>query len=410
MEMDERKKMEKREQRNRRHGSTAFFVMLDYLSLLIFFCFLCYFVSKIWIRYIYRAKLVKVKGRMLTMTLEPARALCSVTSASRNTSLRFCIPPARLAVAAHRVPHGVGASQRNLNKHLLGSSKPRVFLLDVNPLCYEGSKPSLSSFARWLSLFFTEVSLQDPVIAVLDGEEGNEYRRMLMPSYKAHRRKFLRAMNAGQSSNSSEAQVTDVLQKCHVPVIKVNGYEADDVVATLMDQVLQRGFRVVIGSPDKDFKQLISEDVQMVMPLQEFGRWSFYTLKHYIAQYNSDPSSDLSLRCLIGDEVDGVPGIQHVAPSFGRKTAQKLLKKHGSLPNLLAAAAIRTVGKQYVQEALNKHADYLRKNYDVLSLRRDAAVHLQEEWLLKRDPSNDSTVLASNFIQRPGKLHNFDVT
>lgn len=79
-------------------------------------------------------------------------------------------------------------------------------------------------------------------------------------------------------------------------VIKVNGYEADDVVATLMDQVLQRGFRVVIGSPDKDFKQLISEDVQMVMPLQEFGRWSFYTLKHYIAQYNSDPSSDLSLR------------------------------------------------------------------------------------------------------------------
>lgn len=55
-------------------------------------------------------------------------------------------------------------------------------------------------------------------VQVLDGEEGNEYRRMLMPSYKAHRRKFLRAMNAGQSSNSSEAQVTDVLQKCHVPV------------------------------------------------------------------------------------------------------------------------------------------------------------------------------------------------
>ncbi|KAH7681049.1 DNA-directed DNA polymerase protein [Dioscorea alata] len=347
---------------------------------------------------------------MLTMTLEPARALCSVTRASRNTSLRFCIPPARLAVAAHRAPHGVGSSLRNLNKHLQGSSKPRVFLLDVNPLCYEGSKPSFSSFARWLSLFFSEVSLQDPVIAVLDGEEGNEYRRMLMPSYKAHRRKFLRAMNAGQSLNTSEAQVTDVLQKCHVPVIKVNGYEADDVVATLMDQVLQRGFRVVIGSPDKDFKQLISEDVQMVMPLQEFGRWSFYTLKHYIAQYNSDPSSDLSLRCLIGDEVDGVPGIQHVAPSFGRKTAQKLLKKHGSLPNLLAAAAIRTVGKQYVQEALNKHADYLRKNYDVLSLRRDAAVHLQEEWLLKRDRSNDSNVLSSQFIQRPSESHKFDVT
>lgn len=74
--------------------------------------------------------------------------------------------------------------------------------------------------------------------------------------------------------------------------------------------------------------------------------------------------------CIIGDEIDGVPGIQHVAPGFGRKTAQKLLKKHGSLANLLGAAAVRTVGKHYAQDALTKHADYLRRNFEVLSLRR----------------------------------------
>lgn len=79
-------------------------------------------------------------------------------------------------------------------------------------------------------------------------------------------------------------------------VVKVEGHEADDVVATLVEQVLQRGYRVVIASPDKDFKQLISEDVQIVMPMPELGRWSFYTLKHYEAQYNCDPRSDLSLR------------------------------------------------------------------------------------------------------------------
>ncbi|RVW49015.1 hypothetical protein CK203_080955 [Vitis vinifera] len=79
-------------------------------------------------------------------------------------------------------------------------------------------------------------------------------------------------------------------------VLKIEGCEADDVVATLVGQVLQRGYRVVIASPDKDFKQLISEEVQIVMPMPEFGRWSFYTLKHYIAQYNCDPCSDLSLR------------------------------------------------------------------------------------------------------------------
>jgi len=174
------------------------------------------------------------------------------------------------------------------------------------------------------------------------------------------------------------------------------------VVATLTEQVLQKGYRVVIASPDKDFKQLISDDVQLVMPIPEIGRWSFYTLRHYVAQYKCDPTADLSLSeyislvlihdfcnhwdsvifeqlmnwklcctgCFMGDEADGVPGIQHLVPGFGRKTAVKLLQKHGSIENLLNTAAIRTVGKDYAQDALIKHADYLRKNYEVLSLKR----------------------------------------
>ncbi|KAG0495397.1 hypothetical protein HPP92_000088 [Vanilla planifolia] len=237
---------------------------------------------------------------------------------------------------------------------------------------------------------------------VLDGEDGNEFRRKLLPSYKSNRQSIIwrggnlqRGSSAGASS--TELQVTTILQKCNVPVIKVNGYEADDVVATLTDQAVQRGHRVVIGSPDKDFKQLISQDVHIVMPLADLGRWSFYTMRHYIEQYKCDPSSDLSLRCIIGDEVDGVPGIQYVAPKFGRKTALKLLRKHGSLANLLKAAAVRTVGKQYAQDALTKHADYLWRNFEVLGLRRDARVHLQEDWLLERDTSSDFLVL-SDFV------------
>ena len=72
----------------------------------------------------------------------------------------------------------------------------------------------------------------------------------------------------------------------------------------------------------------------------------------------------------MGDEVDGVPGLKHFVPGFGRKTALKLLKKHGTLDNLLNAAAVRTVGRPYAQDALTKYADYLRNIYEVLSLRR----------------------------------------
>ncbi|PNX82579.1 5'-3' exonuclease-like protein, partial [Trifolium pratense] len=153
-------------------------------------------------------------------------------------------------------------------------------------------------------------------------------------------------------------------------VIKVDGHEADDVVATLVEQVLKKGFRVVIASPDKDFKQLISDNVQIVMPLPELQRWSFYTMRHYRDQYNCDPESDLSLRSIVGDEVDGVPGIQNLVPNFGWKTALKLVRKHGSLEALLNAAAVRTVGKPYAQDALKNHANYLRRNYKVLALKR----------------------------------------
>ncbi|KAG9157581.1 hypothetical protein Leryth_022263 [Lithospermum erythrorhizon] len=276
--------------------------------------------------------------------------------------------------------------------------KKRVFFLDVNSLCYKGSTPSLQSFGYWVSLFFSQVSLTDPVIAVIDGERGNEYRQQLLPSYKVNRRKLYRR----RAVEISHKEVLDVLRKCNVPVVKMEAYEADDVVASLVRQVLDLGLQTVVASPDKDFKQLLSEDVQIVMPIPELGRWSFYTVKNYIAQYNCEPQSDLSLRCILGDEVDGVPGIQHVVPEFGRKTALKLLRKHGSLEHLLSAAAVRTVGKEYAQEALTKHADSLRRNYEVLSLRRDIKINIQEEWLQARDSSND-TVILSNFLNTLSK-------
>ncbi|KAL3641377.1 hypothetical protein CASFOL_016345 [Castilleja foliolosa] len=274
--------------------------------------------------------------------------------------------------------------------------KNRVFFLDVNSLCYKGSTPSLHSFAHWISLFFSEVSLNDPVIAVLDGDRANEYRRQILPSYKANRRKTFSVERFSRSSFSrSHKLVVDVLRKCNVPVVKIEGHEADDVVATLVHQVLPKGYRAVIASPDKDFKQLISEDVQIVAPIPELNRWSFYTLKHYTAQYNCDPQSDLSLRCILGDEIDGVPGIQHLVPSFGRKTALKLVKKHGCLENLLSAASVRSVGREYAQEALTKYADFLRRNYEVLSLKSDVDIQFEEQWLCRRDERNDLVILSS---------------
>ncbi|KAK3428022.1 hypothetical protein EUGRSUZ_F04135 [Eucalyptus grandis] len=344
-----------------------------------------------------------------------ADATAAATRASKTRTIQAALSPsvsfrrtADVQSCSKGEPRSISGGTRGEGK----ASKKRVFFLDVNPLCYEGSTPSLRSFARWISLFFSQVSHSDPVVAVLDGERGSEHRRRLLPSYKARRRKFSRYVSpllrsSRSSVERSHQSVINFLKECNVPVIKVEDHEADDVVATLVGQALQKGYRVVIASPDKDFKQLISEDVQIVMPVDELQRWSFYTLKHYIEQYNCDPDSDLSLRCILGDDVDGVPGIQHLVPAFGRKTAVKLLKKHGSLENLLNTAAVRTVGKQYAQEALTKHANYLRRNYEVLALKRDVNVFLQEEWLVERNSAGDSRNL-STFLTLLGeaKLYN----
>ncbi|EFJ22567.1 hypothetical protein SELMODRAFT_105035, partial [Selaginella moellendorffii] len=257
-------------------------------------------------------------------------------------------------------------------------SVSRVYVLDVHPLCYCGSKPDSSEFLWWMRAFLRRIVLDDPVIAVFDGEFGNDYRRKLLPSYKAGRRKF-------KPLDPSFKWTRGIVLSVDIHVVKADNAEADDVVATLARQVNDRSLKAVIASRDKDFKQLVSENVELLIPFADLRRWSFYTVKDDVEQHKCEPGIELGHRCLLGDAADGVPGV----PGFGRKTSLKLMRKHGSLENLLSAAAIRTVGKPYIQDALKEHSVLLEKNLKVLSLRRDINVELPVEWCLSRDKSSD---------------------
>ncbi|KAL3700801.1 hypothetical protein R1sor_018823 [Riccia sorocarpa] len=278
-----------------------------------------------------------------------------------------------------------------------GSNRRTLYLVDIHPLCYDGRRPRPSELLKWMKLLFNQVTREHPVIAVMDGEKGNEYRRQLLPGYKAKRNKYKPLLGIrgpyykGDEMDLREAfpLIRTFLSQCNVPVLKIENAEADDVVATLMHQAVKKGMRVVVASPDMDFRQLLSEDVNMLIPLPVYGRWSFYTLEQYIAQNTCDPSLDLGLKCILGDSSDNVPGLPDLAPGFGRKTALKLMKKHGSVENLLVAAKTRTVGKPYIQEALTQHADVLYRNLQVLKLRRDVDIILEDEWLRPRDRSSE---------------------
>lgn len=278
-------------------------------------------------------------------------------------------------------------------------SRKRLYLVDIHALCYDGNKVQPRKVVEWLKLLFTEVTQDNPIIAVLDGERGNEYRRKLLPGYKA-KRNFYKplAVGNGHSSAANDLRkalplIRGFLSLCHIPVVKLEFAEADDVIASLASQARREGFQVVIASPDMDFKQLLTPDVHMLLPVPELGRWSFYTLQHYVSQNAVTPDLELGLKCMLGDVSDNIFGLSDVAPGFGRKTALKLMQKHGSLENLLKAAATRTVGREYIQDALSKHADLLRKNLQVLSLRTDVDLVLEEQWCRPRCLSNDVLAL-----------------
>lgn len=100
----------------------------------------------------------------------------------------------------------------------------KVFFLDVNPLCYQGSNPSLHSFAQWFSRFLSpQLTQTHPIIAVVDGNGGSEYRRKLLPSYKANRVKFTSKISTPGGYGDGfvgrfHPVISNVLGKCNVPV------------------------------------------------------------------------------------------------------------------------------------------------------------------------------------------------
>eukprot|EP00850_Spirogloea_muscicola_P020531 SM000219S06676 [mRNA] locus=s219:22967:24324:- [translate_table: standard] len=256
-----------------------------------------------------------------------------------------------------------------------------------------------------MRLLLSTVTQRDPVVAVFDGQRGNEYRRRLLPTYKGARNRF-RELAAGRGRAvpraTGEADLREAmpllhrfLGQCHVPVVRVEDAEADDVVATLASQALARGLAVVVASPDADFRQLLACDrVQLAVPRPDLGRWSFYTAAHFEAQHGCHPSAELGLRAMLGDPSDSVPGLAHLAPGFGRRTALKLMRRHASLEAVLAEAAVRTVGKPNVQAALLDHRSLLLTNLEVLSLRRDVDdVVLHDSWCQPRSTVDDAEAL-----------------
>ncbi|WP_306622382.1 DNA polymerase I [Chryseobacterium ginsenosidimutans] len=146
-------------------------------------------------------------------------------------------------------------------------------------------------------------------------------------AYKANRSETPEAIKA------AIPYIHRILQAMHVPILGVEGYEADDVIGTIACKAEKEGYITFMVTPDKDFAQLVTDKIKIYKPGLKGGDIEILGVDEVKAKYEiEDPKQVIDYLAMMGDAVDNIPGLEGV----GEKTAMKFLKEYGSIENLLA--------------------------------------------------------------------------
>jgi len=273
------------------------------------------------------------------------------------------------------------------------SGAARVFLIDGYALIYRAffamlsrplttSRGENTSVAWGITNFLLRLTDRHrPEFVAWVHDAGTSFRHERFPEYKATREKLDEELQ--QDFDQSVRRVEALLRAFRVPLIAVEGYEADDVIATLAERAAAAGLDVVIVSGDKDFYQLIGPRVSLLNP----GRGGpaaveeqFVTPANATERLGVPPERTVDFLALVGDAADNVPGVRGV----GEKTAVKLLQEYGTLEAILAHAG--AVATKRVREALERDADRARLSRELVTLHRDVPVQLEMAALAAQPP------------------------
>ena len=168
-----------------------------------------------------------------------------------------------------------------------------------------------------------------------------------------------------------------------MPVVELDGYEADDLIASYAKVVADAGGEVIVVSSDKDLMQLVTEQVSMLDPVKQLKIGPAEVAE----KFGMGPERVVEIQALAGDSVDNVPG----APGIGIKTAVQLLTEFGDLDTLLARA--HEIKQPKKRETLIEFADQVRLSRSLVRLADDAPLPVHVDELLVREP--DAPTLAA---------------
>jgi DNA polymerase-1 len=204
-------------------------------------------------------------------------------------------------------------------------------------------------------------------------------RHIRYPAYKAQRDEMPEELAA------SIPHVKALCRAFHIPVLEIDGFEADDLIGTLVKRAEPEGFESYMVTPDKDFAQLLSETTFMWKPGRKGTDHEIIGLKQLPEIWGvAEPHQIIDLLGLMGDASDNIPGI----PGIGPKTAQKLISEYGSMENLLAHTA-DLKGKQ--KETVEANSDQALLSKELATIITDCPLEVTWEDLILSE-RDDETV------------------
>jgi DNA polymerase-1 len=276
----------------------------------------------------------------------------------------------------------------------MSDSQKRLFLLDGMALIYRAhfaliqapirnSKGvNTSALYGFINTLHAILEKEKPThIGVAFDTSSPTPRHVKFPAYKAQRDEMPEELAA------AIPHVKALCRAFHIPVLELDGFEADDIIGTLVKRAESEGFESFMVTPDKDFAQLLSKQTFMWKPGRKGTDHEIITLEKLPDIWGvAEPDHIIDLLGLMGDASDNIPGI----PGIGPKTAQKLIAEFGSIENLIAnAAALK--GKQ--KELVETHSDQALLSKDLATIITDVPVKVTWDDLVL-SPRDDEAVKA----------------